>query len=87
MERFEQQHSPEKTISEFEDLRSLNLAERDLRTVSVEVLITADFDTKTIWPEQDKMPIGFNPEKNIDEAKILDLESENCIKKELTVVE
>lgn len=69
MERFEQQHSPEKTISEFEDLRSLNLAERDLRTVSVEVLITADFDTKTIWPEQDKMPIGFNPEKNIDEAK------------------
>jgi len=69
MERFEQQHNPEKIISEFEDFKGLDLSERDFKTVPVDVLVTADFDTKTIWPEQDKLPTGFNPENVIDEAK------------------
>lgn len=69
MEKFKQKHSPEKIISEFEDLRGLDLSERDLKTVPVEILATADFDTKTIWPKQDKLPLDFNPEKVIDEAK------------------
>jgi len=68
MEKFEQKPSQEK-ISEYQDLRGLDLSERDLRTVSSEVLVTADFDTKTVWPKQDRLPIGFNPEKVIEEAK------------------
>jgi len=32
-------------------------------------LITADFDTKTIWPTQAELPPGFDPEKVIEEAK------------------
>lgn len=69
MEHSEKQRNPEEIISEFEDLRGVDLSERDLRTVPVEVLITADFDTKTIWPGQDKLSAGFNPEKIISEAK------------------
>lgn len=68
MEKFEKKPSQEK-ISEYQDLRGLDLSERDLRTVSSEVLVTADFDTKTIWPKQDKLPTSFNPEKVIEEAK------------------
>ncbi|UMX48159.1 MAG: S8/S53 family peptidase [Candidatus Nealsonbacteria bacterium DGGOD1a] len=68
MEKFEQQNNPE-TISKFEDFRGLDLSGKDLRAIPVEVLITADFDTQTTWPEQNKLPAGFNPEKIIDEAK------------------
>lgn len=68
MEKFEQQTSQER-ISEFEDLRGLDLSEKDLRAVSGEVLVTADFDTKTMWPEPEKLPIAFNPEKVIEEGK------------------
>lgn len=69
MEKFEQQNNQEKAISEFEDLRGLDLSGRDLKALPIEVLITADFDTKTIWPAQDKLPTGFNSEEVIDEAK------------------
>lgn len=68
LEKLERQPTQEK-ISEFEDLRGLDLSERNLKAVSSEILVTTDFDTKTIWPKQDKLPDGFNPEKVIEEAK------------------
>lgn len=69
MGKFEQTNNPEISLSKFEDLRGLDLSTRDLKTVPVELLITADFDTKTIWPAPDKLPSGFDPEKVIKEAK------------------
>ena len=69
MENFERIKNQEKEIAKFEDLRGLDLSERDLRNTPVDVLITANFDTKTKWPEQDRLPEGFNPEKVINEAK------------------
>lgn len=68
MKSFERKSSQEKS-QEYQDLRGLDLSERDLRTVSIETLVTADFDTKTIWPKQDKLPDGFDPGKVIEEAK------------------
>ena len=69
MENFERIKNQEQVIAKFEDLRGLDLSERDLRNTPVDVLVTADFDTKTKWPEQDRLPEGFNPEKVINEAK------------------
>ena len=69
MENFERIKNQEQVIAKFEDLRGLDLSERDLRNTPVDVLITANFDTKTKWPEQDRLPEGFNPEKVINEAK------------------
>jgi hypothetical protein len=68
MEKFERQATQEK-ISEFEDFRDLDLSEKDLSATSSEILATAQFDTKTIWPRRDKLPADFNPEKVIEEAK------------------
>jgi len=59
----------QKIISEFKDLRGLDLSKKDLKIVPTEILITTNFDTKTIWPKRDKLPINFNPEKIIMEAK------------------
>lgn len=68
MTNFEQQKNQE-SVSKFDDLRSLDLSGKDLSAVPVEILITADFDTETVWPKQDKLPTNFNPEKVIEEAK------------------
>lgn len=53
----------------FEDLRGVDLSLHDLRSVSVEVLINSEFDTKTKWPKDGKLPEGFNPEKLLEESK------------------
>lgn len=41
------------------DLRSYDLSDLDL-TASANNLMYADFDTKTIWPPTDRMPLNFN---------------------------
>ena len=69
MQSPETQNSPESQIKVFEDLRGLNLSEKDLRVVPQETLVMVDFDTKTIWPGQDRMPAGFNPNRIMDEAR------------------
>lgn len=56
-------------IKEFVDLRGVDLSERNLRTVSIEALEKTDFDTFTKWPDVEKLPEGFNPEKIIEEGK------------------
>jgi len=68
MERFEQQINQE-VIDKFQDLRGLDLSEKDLSSNSIEALKEADFDTATIWPEQDRLPDGFSPEKTIEDGK------------------
>ena len=68
MGKFEQQNNQE-TISEFEDLRGLDLSKKNLNSISAETLSTIDFDTKTKWPKEENLPDGFNPEILIEEGK------------------
>jgi len=72
MKNFEKiEHSQEQKIqiSPFEDLRNKDLSGRDLSKTPIDILQTVDFDTETIWPEKDKLPSGFNPEKLLEESK------------------
>ncbi|MBI2645067.1 hypothetical protein HYW94_02740 [Candidatus Uhrbacteria bacterium] len=55
-------------IREFEDLRGKTVS-GDLRKNSVERLFTTTFDTKTTWPERDKLPPDFSPEKTLEDGK------------------
>ena len=57
------------SIEKFKDFRSVDLSTKNLSEVPKEILITADFDTRTIWPESDKLPLGFNPEEIIEKGK------------------
>lgn len=68
-EKFEYKQEQETIVSRFEDLRGLNLSGKDFKYVFAEVLVTADFDTKTIWPEKEKLPKNFDPEKLLEESK------------------
>jgi hypothetical protein len=68
MKKFEQQNNQE-TISEFEDLRGIDLSEKNLKSVSVEILATTDFDMETKWPKEENLPEGFNPKILIEESK------------------
>jgi len=72
MEQFKienQSENKEKIIAEFEDLRGKDLSREDLSQVSTDILTTAQFDTETIWPNIEKLPAGFNPEKFLEEGK------------------
>lgn len=68
MKKFEQQNNQE-IISEFKDLRGFDLSEKNLKSIPVEALMTADFDTETKWPKRENLPDGFNPEKLMEESK------------------
>jgi len=54
---------------EIEDVRSSNLSERDFSGVPINTMKRMNFDTQTIWPEKDKMPSDFVPEKTLEENK------------------
>lgn len=68
MKKFEQQNNQE-TVYNFEDLRGLDLSQKDLKFIPVEVLVSTDFDTQTKWPKSEKLPSGFHPEKLLEESK------------------
>ena len=65
MEQFEKQ----KRIKEFDNLCNMDLSNEDLSSVNVDTLLKCNFDTKTVWPEKEKLPVGFSPEKVIEEGK------------------
>lgn len=46
-----------------------DLSKLDLSEVSIEVLMRIAFSTETKWPEKDKLPKGFDPDKLIKKAK------------------
>ena len=69
MNNFEKREKQEIIISQFEDLRGKDLSKENLSGVSIDTLITTDFDTETIWPEKEKLPKDFNPEKLLEEGK------------------
>lgn len=63
------QNKKEKPIIKFEDLRRTDLSQRDLSDFSLDLLKTVDFDTETIWPDEERLPKGFSPEKLLEEGK------------------
>ena len=70
MKNFEEtENKQEQTIAQFEDLRGKNLSTKNLVDVPVDILRTIEFDTETIWPEEEKLPKDFNPEKLLEESK------------------
>jgi hypothetical protein len=50
------------------DYRSSNLSKLDL-TQSLEGLLYSDFDTQTVWPSAEKLPVGFDPQKIMESGK------------------
>lgn len=69
MKNFEHKQGQEAVVSRFEDFRGKDLSEENFSNVSIDVLQTIEFDTETIWPEIEKMPKNFNPEKLLEESK------------------
>lgn len=59
----------EAVINKFADLRGQDLSKQDLSIISADILKTAEFDTTTIWPEKEKLPADFNPEKLLLDGK------------------
>ena len=70
MKNFEEtENKQEQTIAQFEDLRGKDLSTKNLVDVPVDILRTTEFDTETIWPEKEKLPKNFDPEKLLEESK------------------
>jgi subtilisin family serine protease len=68
-EKIEPKQEQETVVSRFEDFRGKDLSEENFPNVSIDVLQTIKFDTETIWPEKEKLPKDFNPEKLLEESK------------------
>src|SRR3989344_2861528 len=68
-EKIERKQEQETVVSRFEDFRGKDLSEENFSNVSIDVLQTIEFDTETIWPEKEKLPKNFNPEKLLEESK------------------
>ena len=68
MESYENQYNLNK-LSNLDDLRGLDLSGKDFKGVSVDILEKIDFDSKTKWPDQERMPNGFNPEALMESGK------------------
>ncbi|MGD0753362.1 MAG: S8/S53 family peptidase [Anaerolineales bacterium] len=50
------------------DYRSSNLSKLDL-TQSLQGLLYSDFDTQTVWPPAEMLPVGFDPKKIMELGK------------------
>ena len=68
-EKIEYNQKQKTPVSRFEDFRGKDLSEQNFSNVSVDVLITANFDTETIWPGKENLPKDFSPEKLLEESK------------------
>ena len=68
-EKIEHNQSQEAAASRFEDFRSKDLSKENFSNISINVLQTIEFDTETIWPEKEKLPKDFSPEKLLEESK------------------
>lgn len=53
-------YDPASTAPFSVDLRNSDLSRLDLRQ-DLETLLAADFDSRTLWPESESMPSGFDP--------------------------
>ena len=65
----EQVEKEKRIVREFDEFYGVDLSNEDLSNVAIDTLLKCDFDTKTTWPEVDKLPAGFNPEKVLEDSK------------------
>ena len=68
-EKLERKQGQEIVVSRFENFRSKDLSKENFSNISIDVLQTIEFDTETIWPEKEKLPKDFSPEKLLEESK------------------
>lgn len=68
-EKIENNQKQEILVSRFEDFRDMNLSEKNFSNVPIDILRTVEFDTDTIWPEKERLPQDFSPEKLLEESK------------------
>jgi len=69
-----------KKIDYFFGLENVSLANLDLRD-KLKVIEVMSFDTRTVWPEPNKMPEGFEPARLLEEGKNPGLGIRNLHKK------
>jgi hypothetical protein len=63
---------PSITSEQFANYLGVDLSEKDLRGLA-EMLATVSFSTETVWPPEDKMPVGLSPEEIMSLTKYLGL--------------
>ncbi|HNZ86849.1 MAG TPA: S8 family serine peptidase [bacterium] len=68
-EKIECNQKQETPVFRFEDFRGRNLSDQNFSNIPADVLRTVEFDTETVWPEKEKLPQDFNPEKFLEESK------------------
>ena len=56
-------------IEQFADLRGMDLSDKDLKDIPIEILMQSSFDEGAIWPPAEKLPDGFNPEMVLESGK------------------
>lgn len=56
-------------VKKFDDLRGLDLSNKDFRNIPMEVLLTTDFDDTTKWPNNEKLPVNFEPKIILEMGK------------------
>ncbi len=56
-------------LKKFEDFRDKDLSHQDFTNTDINVLKTIDFDNKTKWPSQEKLPTNFNPASILENSK------------------
>jgi subtilisin family serine protease len=69
LDEFSYQQEQEMVVSRFADFRSKDLSNQDFSDVPANDLMTISFDTQTIWPEREKLPKNFYPERILEESK------------------
>lgn len=62
----------------------LDLSDKDLSSVSLEVLSKVAFSSTTIWPTQSKLPEGFNPQEILKQATTTNEDVKSLHKKGIT---
>jgi len=62
----------------------LDLSDKDLSSVSLEVLSRVSFSSTTIWPTQSKLPKCFNPQEILKQATTTNEDVKNLHKKGIT---
>jgi subtilisin family serine protease len=68
-EKIKYKPKQETSVSCFEDFRGKDLLKENFSNISIDVLRTIEFDTETVWPEKEKLPKNFTPEKLLEESK------------------
>ena len=57
------------SVKKFEDFRGLDLSNKNFKNIPLDIVQNIFFDSATIWPSKDKLPLGFDPENILESGK------------------